>query len=240
MLPLRTLALTAAAAAMPLSVSGQVLSDTDFDANTVDAPFTYAGPGTAGVAISSSNTAVGVTGNAVSATIDTLTNQPDFAGFGFVSDSSGSGYVPFNFSGLLGVTPGAFVASDFADLQISFDVKTSAGAAAGAVRLDVGDFSTGLFLNLAGEIDTGGTFTSIGPVTLDGLPSFGTFLTALNGQADGTATFQASFQGGSDGVLAVGDTITFDNIVLNRVPEPGSMALLGLGATALLARRRNA
>ena len=43
---------------------------------------------------------------------------------------------------------------------------------------------------------------------------------------------------GSDDLNAEGGRIIFDNVMLDAIPEPGSLSLLGLGALGLLVRHR--
>ncbi len=110
---------------------------------------------------------------------------------------------------------------------------------------------------------TGDTYQNIYPNTdFPGSPgnSWTTLLITVNGSTityslDGTAIIQdtiASQAGETDGFvgLSYGDVFTsiatpfqsqfviYDNLVVTQIPEPGSLALLGLGGLAMLRRRR--
>jgi hypothetical protein len=113
-------------------------------------------------------------------------------------------------------------------ITVTFDLKESSGA--GGV----------IFAELFSEIAGGGVSKS---EILGGAPLFGnsnfssrSFTTTLGPNVTGGVTFQfAVSTGGAPGSFATG---TFDNVSITVIPEPSSLALLGLGGLALVARRR--
>lgn len=123
---------------------------------------------------------------------------------------------------------------------VTFDVTEGAGLDVAA--LTAANFSLlGNGSPIAG-IDANTTLDLLGLLTLGGtLSSFEfTFiapepLTSLEFQFDATALADASLLGGTDGNQNV---LTFSNLAVTPVPEPGSLTLLGLGMYFLL-RRRN-
>lgn len=240
----RTLSLAAAVAAFPVLASGQVATQTvDFDETTVGEVFTFISGGD----ISGSITAAGNPGLAGSVTLVELERsnigmpiQPIFAGGGIGG---------FDLASLLGVTAGEFTSENVGAVVVSFDILTSAGAGANSLRLDAG--GTDAFLEavtLAQEFETNGVFESAS-FTLGETAGFDSFLRRLNDTESnlaglgGLVTFQTSISAASDGFFVEGDTVAFDNVVLTNpnapIPEPATAALLGLGAAALLGRRRS-
>jgi hypothetical protein len=68
---------------------------------------------------------------------------------------------------------------------------------------------------------------------------FNVTVSGLSGPASGRFAFRYHVPGSGPNGLN-GNYIGIDTIAYNAVPEPGSMIALGLGAAALLARRRKA
>jgi hypothetical protein len=106
------------------------------------------------------------------------------------------------------------------------EVRFSAGGGAdvGGTPASVGTFST-LFLTLNPALNPGGYPTDWTQYTLN--------LAALDGLS-GRLAFRYTI----DSNLVNGDYIGIDSVTVNRVPEPGTLALVGLGLAGLIARRR--
>jgi len=101
--------------------------------------------------------------------------------------------------------------------------------------------TTGFDLTDSDENDDNFNFTASQPVGV--ASSFSFNLPTLNG-SDLTSNLDdaGGFYGISLGVnnIGTGATIIFDNVVFTPVPEPGSMALMGLGSLIMLRRRLSA
>lgn len=82
-------------------------------------------------------------------------------------------------------------------------------------------------------------FTDFGGIVA--LPTAWTLVTVDPGSAlDGVTTAAIRLTFSNDGVSTnTGDAVRFDNIQINAVPEPASMALLALGGLVLVSRRRD-
>jgi hypothetical protein len=106
------------------------------------------------------------------------------------------------------------------------EVRFSAGGGAdvGATPASVGTFST-LFLTLNPALNPGG------------YPSDWTQYTVNLAPLDGLSG-RLAFRYTIDSNLVNGDYIGIDTVSVTRVPEPGTLALVGLGLAGLVARRR--
>lgn len=104
----------------------------------------------------------------------------------------------------------------------------SSGGTGGTYTAQVGTLDGGVFTELgsaSGDL-TGQNFALFTGTGLADQAS------AASGAAPGTGNVAVRLTSSGENFLG------FDNIVLNDVPEPGSLALMGLGGMALLRRRR--
>ena len=106
------------------------------------------------------------------------------------------------------------------------EVRFSAGSGSdvGANAASVGTFTT-LFLTLNPALNPNGYPTE--------WTQYQVSLSALDGLS-GRLAFRYSI----DDTLVNGDYIGIDTVAVNRVPEPGTLALVSLGIAGLIARRR--
>jgi hypothetical protein len=112
----------------------------------------------------------------------------------------------------------------FADrLEVRF--SPGSGADVGANAASVGTFST-LFLTINPALN------------VPGYPSDWTHYSVNLGALD-TLSGRLAFRYNIDDVAVNGDYIGIDSVAVNRVPEPGTLTLAGLGLAALIARRRS-
>lgn len=107
-------------------------------------------------------------------------------------------------------------------LEVRFSV--GGGSDVGGNAGSVGTFST-LFFTLNPALNPDGYPSEWTPYTIN--------LSALNGLS-GRLAFRYTI----DDVAVNGDYIGIDTVTVNRVPEPGTLALLGLGLAGIAARRR--
>ncbi|HYE20830.1 MAG TPA: PEP-CTERM sorting domain-containing protein [Tepidisphaeraceae bacterium] len=90
---------------------------------------------------------------------------------------------------------------------------------------------------VGGSLTLTGTLSS--PSLTNPLTVTGTDTSVLAGDYFGVRTALNAQLGSSQaGPLTTSQDIRYDNFAVGAVPEPGTLAVLGLGATALLARRR--
>src|SRR4030095_1034795 len=94
----------------------------------------------------------------------------------------------------------------------------------GDTAASVGDFTT-LFLTLNPALNPGG------------YPSDWTQYNVSLGALDGVSG-RLAFRYSIDDNLVNGDYIGIDTVTVNRVPEPGTIALISLGLVGFIARRR--
>lgn len=126
---------------------------------------------------------------------------------------------------------------------------TLGGDAIGALQFEVGDFNAGLDLveftpSTPFTIDSAGVeyFADGGsiamfPVSIDPAMGAGVFSNSGAGLSFRTAVSVGDGAGGLGDITAFGIDEAVINIVIT-VPEPGTLSLLGLGALALVRRRR--
>jgi hypothetical protein len=144
------------------------------------------------------------------------------------------------------------------DTSITFTVQIDDGAEQVAFELTSVDASTSGFTframddgtvpTISGALQATGDNTVTKLLAEDGTTADNTFLNKSPASGDGAGlldTFVTDINGtGSQLTLTMEGSIpfeamAFDNITITGVPEPGSLALLGLGGLALLGRRRN-
>lgn len=121
----------------------------------------------------------------------------------------------------------SFDATGLTDIKLTFAAQTFSGgvnafqASYSTDGVDFFDFGT------VQSIPAG----SYGLVTVD--PG-----TVLDGAS--TASIRLTFEGATGAASNTGARAVFDNVVITAIPEPASLALLGLGGLILVGRRRNA
>ena len=182
-----------------------------------------------------------------------LTQGAGISGFTAVSEAlridGSQTSVSINHGNLNGALTRAIANDDF----VSFDVAISAAEEFDftEIALDYNaiapsDFAVGIFSSLtgftAGDVIAGdfennfsGNFSSFAdPIDLSGLA-------ALQGLTDTTVEFRiylSDFSSATSRIHELDNISVSADVVTTAVPEPSSMALLGLGGIALLARRR--
>lgn len=122
------------------------------------------------------------------------------------------------------VTPGMMI-------RISFDARGTYASPGGVA-----------FAEFFSELSGGGTskseILSGGPLSLDADPNKWknfSFMTTAGPDVSGGVTLQLGAVNGP----AAGTHMFFDNVSVQAVPEPATMAALGLGALAILRKKRN-
>jgi hypothetical protein len=108
-------------------------------------------------------------------------------------------------------------------LEVRFSANGSSSNV-GDTAASVGDFTT-LFLTLNPALNPGG------------YPSDWTQYNVSLGALDGVSG-RLAFRYSIDDNLVNGDYIGIDTVTVNRVPEPGTIALISLGLVGFIARRR--
>ena len=149
-------------------------------------------------------------------TINTTTGAASIVGAGSGNPGFGGGGLAANAAGTMFVSPnGSFASSGFTQGSF-YTVNTTTGALT----------SLGVHSGLSGVINA---------MTFDGATLYG-----INGDQGGPSlTNLVTINPANGAVTVVGPSINdLDAIAVNPVPEPATMAVLGIGALALLRRRR--
>jgi len=114
------------------------------------------------------------------------------------------------------------------NINLNFDF----GIILTGLALQYGEFGGNINLEINGNLANVGNFANI-PANLGGTSVF-TFDTGTPGQSSG-----AMFVTGTINSFKIGgQELWIDNVVASPIPEPATLALLGIGALATLTRRR--
>ncbi len=169
-----------------------------------------------------------------------LTWQADF-------NAAYSGFMPCNL-GYSGGNPSGNTDPNINDYTLSFDMAVASGVAVNQLQLTLngwaGQWFTGASTGSQAAIDTSAVTVGSGfqLVTVN----LGTLFTGSGGNFDPTSqTYQFQFQLNgwqlAGGGPVTGEQMTLDNVQISIVPEPSTIALVGLGMAGLCClRRRNA
>ena len=167
-----------------------------------------------------------------------LTWQSDF-------NSQWSGTLPINM-GYSGGNPSGNTDADLNNYVLSFDLAVNSGIAVNQLQLSMNGWLGQWFSGASSSTGTGTIDTSAATVG-SGFHHFtvnlGTFTTANSGNfnpLDQTLQFQFQLNGWqlAGGGPVTGESLTLDNLQIQTVPEPSTLALAGLGIGSLLAIRR--
>lgn len=166
-----------------------------------------------------------------------LTWQADFTG-------SYTGTMPSNM-GYSGGNPTGNTSANANDYILSFDMAVASGVVVNQLQLSLHGWAdqwfSGTQSSTSGNIDTSGV--SVGSGFQHITMNLGTFNTANSGSfnpMDQTYQFQFQLNGWqiAGGGPVTGQNMTVDNLQVQIVPEPSTLALAGFGAASLLAIRR--
>jgi len=169
-----------------------------------------------------------------------LTWQSDF-------NAAYSGYLPSNL-GYSGGNPSGNTDANLNDYTLSFDMAVASGVAVNQLQLSLngwaGQWFSGASTSSQAAIDTSAVTVGSGfhLVTVN----LGTLFAGSGGNFDPTSqTYQFQFQLNgwqlAGGGPVTGEQMTLDNVKITVVPEPSTIALVGLGMAGLCwLRRRNA
>lgn len=167
-----------------------------------------------------------------------LTWKADFLG-------SYSGYIPSNI-GYSGGNPSGNTDPNINDYTLSFEMAIPSGVALNQLQLTLQGWEGQWFSgaqNSAGQYQINTSAVTVG----GGFQLITVNLGAINAAdagnfdpLDQTYQFQWQLNGWqlAGGGPVTGEQVTIDNLAITMVPEPATLALIGLGMTALLVRRR--